>query len=228
LAVWHATGVGTLEEAIGKELAIGATGASSPSVLYPQLANNLFGTRFKIITGYRGGGDINLAMERGEVDGRGSNSWSSWKSTKADWVRDRKINVLFQVGPRREIDLPDVPLLTDFARTAAQRQVLEALSGDVAVGRPMVAPPGVPKERVEALRKAFDATMTDPRFLADAAQQKLDIAPIGGEELQRIVARIVGVSPAVAAMIKDAIAGRDVKGLPVDSKAKGAAGESGD
>jgi tripartite-type tricarboxylate transporter receptor subunit TctC len=219
-AVWHATGVRRLADARGKELAIGATGASSPSVLYPQLANNLFGTRFKIITGYRGGGDINLAMERGELDGRGSNSWSSWKSTRPEWVRDGKIHVLFQVGPRREPDLPDAPLLVELARTEEQRQVLALVSGDVAVGRPIVAPPDVPAERVAALRKAFDDTVNDPRFVADAAQQKLDLSPIGGEELQRIVTGMVALPPEVVARVKAAIAIKDAKELDPDRKSK--------
>ena len=146
-------------------MSIGASGASSPSVLYPQVANNLLGTRFKIISGYPGGNDINLAMERGEVDdGRGSNSWASWKSTKAEWLRDKKVVILFQVGLKRESDLPDVPLLSELGKTAEDRQVLEVISADVAVGRPILTTPDVAPERVAALRKAFDDTMADKAF----------------------------------------------------------------
>lgn len=214
LAVWHTTGVKTVEEATKKELAIGASGASSPSVLYPQVANNLLGTKFKIISGYPGGGDINLAMERGEVDGRGSNSWASWKSTKADWLKDKKVSILFQVGPKRESDLPDVPLLSELGKTPEERQVLEVISADVAVGRPILTTPGVPQDRVAALRKAFDDTIADKAFMDEAKKQKMDINPLSGEELQQIVAKVLANSPDVIAKVKQAITIKDVKQLP--------------
>jgi tripartite-type tricarboxylate transporter receptor subunit TctC len=214
LAVWHTTGVKTLEDATKKELAIGASGASSPSVLYPQVANNLLGTQFKIISGYPGGGDINLAMERGEVDGRGSNSWASWKSTKADWLKDKKVNILFQVGLKRESDLPDVPLLSELGRTPEERQVLEVISADVAVGRPILTTPDVPKDRVAALRKAFDDTIKDKAFIAEAEKQKMDINPLSGEELQQVVAKVLSHSPDVIAKVKQAITIKDMKLLP--------------
>lgn len=218
LAVWHTTGVKTLEEATKKPLSIGATGASSPSVLYPQVSNNLLGTKFKIITGYPGGGAINLALERGEVDGRGSNSWASWKSTKAAWLKDKDINILFQVGPKRESDLADVPLWTDFAKNDEQRKVLEILSGDIAVGRPIIAPPGVPADRVKALRAAFDATMKADDFRAAAAQQKMDINPMSGADLQEVAAKIVDVPSNITGMVKQAMQIKDTKALPKKGK----------
>ncbi|MBV8169298.1 MAG: hypothetical protein JO021_21065, partial [Alphaproteobacteria bacterium] len=223
LAVWHTTGVKTLEEATKKQLAIGASGASSPSVLYPQASNNLLGTKFRIITGYPGGGDINVAMERGEVDGRGSNSWASWKSTRADWMKNHLINILFQVGLKREMDLPDVPLWSELGRDAEQRQVLEVLSGDVAVGRPFLTAPGVPPERVQALRKAFDDTMADPAFRAEAEKAHMDINPVGGAELQDIVGKIVSPSPRVIELVKQAILIKDTSELPASLKPKGGA-----
>jgi tripartite-type tricarboxylate transporter receptor subunit TctC len=183
-------------------------------VLYPQVANNLLGTQFKIISGYPGGGDINLAMERGEVDGRGSNSWASWKSTKADWLKDKKVNILFQVGLKRESDLPDVPLLSELGRTPEERQVLEVISADVAVGRPILTTPDVPKDRVAALRKAFDDTIKDKAFLAEAEKQKMDINPLSGEELQQVVAKVLSHSPDVIAKVKQAITIKDMKLLP--------------
>jgi tripartite-type tricarboxylate transporter receptor subunit TctC len=210
LFVSAASGVATFAQAKTKQLAIGATGASSPSVLYPQVSNNLLGARFKIISGYPGGGDINIAVERHEVDGRGSDSWASIKSTRPDWLRDRTINVLFQVGPRRERDLPDVPLWTELAGNEEQRQVLDILSGDVSVGRPILTAPEVPAERVKALRQAFEDTMRDPQFIEAAQQSNMDINPMGGEELQQVVSRIVTPSPKVLAMVKDAIAIKDV------------------
>ena len=221
LAVWHTTNVKTLEDATKRPLNIGATGASSPSVLYPQASNNLLGTKFKIITGYPGGGDINVAMERGEVDGRGSNSWASWKSTKPAWLQNHLIDILFQVGLKREADLPDVPLWSELGRDAEQRQVLEVLSGDVAVGRPFLTSPGVPAERVAALRKAFDDTMADPAFLAETAKARMDINPVGGAELQDIVGKIVSPSPKVVALVKQAILVKDASELPDNLKPKG-------
>jgi tripartite-type tricarboxylate transporter receptor subunit TctC len=208
--VSSASGVSTLAQAKTKPLAIGASGATSPSVLYPQVSNNLLGTKFKIIAGYRSGADINFAVDRHEVDGRGSDSWASMKATHPDWLRDHVINILFQVGPHRAPDLPDVPLWTELADNDDQRQVLEILSADVAVGRPILTTPDVPAERVQALRKAFDDTMRDPQFLEAAQQANMEFIPMGGEELQQLVGTIVAPAPRVLAMVKDAIAIKDV------------------
>jgi tripartite-type tricarboxylate transporter receptor subunit TctC len=211
------TGVSTLAQAKQKVLAVGATGASSPSVLYPQVSNNLLGTKFKIVSGYPGGGHINLAVERGEVDGRGSDSWASMKANNAQWLHDKTVNILFQVGPKREPDL-NAPLWSELAQTDEQRQILELLSGDVAVGRPVLTAPGVPADRVAALRAAFDATMKDPAFLAAAAKAKMYMNPIGGVELQEIAGKIVSHPPAIIAKVKDAIQIKDVQRLPGSEK----------
>jgi tripartite-type tricarboxylate transporter receptor subunit TctC len=214
------SGVATLEQAKSKSLAIGATGASSPSVLYPQVSNNLLGTKFKIVSGYPSGGDINIAVERGEVDGRGSDSWASMKSTHPDWLRDRAINILFQIGTKREADLPDVPLWSELGQTDEQRQTLEILSGDVAVGRPILTAPEVPPDRVRALRRAFDDTLADPAFIDAVNKANMEFHPIGGEELQEVVSKIAGASPNVIAMVKEAIKIKDVRQLPGDQKPK--------
>jgi tripartite-type tricarboxylate transporter receptor subunit TctC len=203
-----ASGVATIDDAKKKTLSMGASGASSPSVLYPQVSNNLLGTKFKVVPGYSSGSDINLAVERHELDGRGSDSWASLKSTNADWLRDHKINILFQVGPRRESDLPDVPLWSELGESEGQRQVLEILSGDVAVGRPILTAPDVPADRVRALRKAFDETLADPQFLAAAKHANIYISPVGGEELQAMVDRIAGPSERVLTMLRQATASK--------------------
>jgi tripartite-type tricarboxylate transporter receptor subunit TctC len=203
-----ASGVATIDDAKKKTLFMGASGASSPSVLYPQVSNNLLGTKFKVVPGYSSGSDINLAVERHELDGRGSDSWASLKSTNADWLRDHKINILFQVGPRRESDLPDVPLWSELGESEGQRQVLEILSGDVAVGRPILTAPDVPADRVRALRKAFDETLADPQFLAAAKHANIYISPVGGEELQAMVDRIAGPSESVLTMLRQATASK--------------------
>jgi tripartite-type tricarboxylate transporter receptor subunit TctC len=209
--VTAASGVSTFAQAKAKPLAIGATGASSPSVLYPQVSNNLLGSKFKIIAGYPGGGDINIAIERNELDGRGSDSWASMKATHPDWLRDHMINILFQVGPRRESDLPDVPLWTELAQNDDQRQVLALLSGDVSVGRPILTAPHVPADRVKALRQAFEETVRDPQFRQAAKQANMEINVMGGEELQQAVEQIVSSPPRILGMVKDAIAIRDVQ-----------------
>ncbi|HLH97250.1 MAG TPA: tripartite tricarboxylate transporter substrate-binding protein [Xanthobacteraceae bacterium] len=214
LFVRAATGVSTIAQAKEKVLSIGATGASSPSVLYPQVSNNLLGTKFRIISGYPGGGDVNIAVERGEVDGRGSDSWASLQSTHPDWLRDHKINILFQVGNKREAGMPDVPLWSELGQNDEQRQILEILSGDVAVGRPILTAPDVPTDRVKALRRAFDETMADPAFKAAAAEAHMDFNPIGGEELQGIVDKIAGAPADIIAKVKEAIVIKDMRQLP--------------
>jgi tripartite-type tricarboxylate transporter receptor subunit TctC len=221
MITWHESGVRTIDEAKKKALAIGATGAASPSVLYPTVANNLFGTQFKIVSGYPGGGDIMIAMERREVDGRGSDSWASLKSNNPAWIKDKKVNILFQVGPHREKDLPDPPLLTELAQNEEQKQILELISGDAAVGRPILTAPDVPAARVAALRKAFDATMRDPAFQEAAKKANMSFNPIGGEELQKIVTRIVSPSPQVIARVKEVILPKNLQTLPGAKKGGG-------
>jgi tripartite-type tricarboxylate transporter receptor subunit TctC len=222
MITWHESGVRTIEDAKKRPIAIGATGASSPSVLYPTVANNLFGTQFKIVSGYPGGGDIMIAMERREVDGRGSDSWASLKANNPNWIRDKKVNILFQVGPHREPDLPDPPLLTELAQNDEQKQILEVISGDAAVGRPLLTAPDVPAERVQALRKAFDDTMRDPAFLEAAKKASMYINPMGGEELQQIVGRIVSPSPHVIERVKEVIRPRNLEVRPGAKKGDGA------
>jgi tripartite-type tricarboxylate transporter receptor subunit TctC len=213
LFVNASTGVTTLADATKKVLAIGATGASSPSILYPQVSNNVLGTKFKIVSGYPGSAEINLAMERNEVDGHGSNSWASVKSERPDWVRNHVVNVLFQVGLKRETDLPDVPLWTELAQNDDQRRVLEVLSGFIAVGRPFLTAPNVPADRVKALRQAFDDTMKDPLFVDAARTANMYLNPLGGDELQKVVENIIGQPPTVIAQIKRAVEVRDAEML---------------
>ena len=196
-AVWHTAGVRTIEDARQKQVTLCATGGSTSSQ-YPKAMNALIGTRFKIILGYPGGNDINLAMERGEVDGRGSNSWTSWKATRPQWLTEKKINILVQIGLAKAADLADVPLLMDLAANAEDRATLKLLSASAAIGRPIFAPPEVPAERVKALRDAFDAMLKDPAFLDDARREHFDIEPVGGVELQRIVTEMVATPAPLA------------------------------
>src|SRR6266568_4006725 len=173
-----------------------ATSRGAITYFYAAMMNEFLGTKFKIVTGYNGGNEINLAMERGEVEAR-NNTWSSWKVTKPAWLKDRKITVIAQAGPRApNLDAPSVE---DLARNADDRRVIELVVSGTQLGRPLFITPGVPEERVKALRAAFDATMKDPEFLAEATSMNFEVAPVGGEALQKIVAKVVGTPKDLAA-----------------------------
>jgi tripartite-type tricarboxylate transporter receptor subunit TctC len=201
---WHTSGVKTIEDAKRKEITIGATG-SGTSVHYPKVMNALLGTKFKVIVGYPGGNDINLAMERGEVDGRGSNSWMSWKATRPDWLTQSKINILVQIGLNKAPDLPNVPLLTDLAANEQDRAVLRLLSASATVGRPIFTTPDVPADRIKALREAFDKMIKDPAFIEQAKKEHFEIDPVSGEDLQKIIADIVKTPQPVAERLQKII-----------------------
>jgi tripartite-type tricarboxylate transporter receptor subunit TctC len=190
LVTWYTSGIKTIADARTREIPIGATGYNTSSQ-YPQALNSVAGTKFKIILGYPGAAEINLAMEKGEVAGRGSNSWASYRGTKPEWVKDHKINVLVQIGLSKAADLPDVPLLMDVATNDVDRAALKLLSAPPTVGRPIFTTPGVPPERLAALRKAFDETMKDPAFLAETKRNNLDVDPVSGADLQKITTDIL-------------------------------------
>ena len=198
---WYKSGVTSIEQVKTRELHRRRADRHRRRALCHRDERAL-GTKFKLVTGYPGGNEVNLALERGEIDGRASNSWASWKSTHEDWVKEKKIIVLVQIGLKRAPDLPDVPLLLELAHNDMDRQVLTFLSADTAIARALVTAPDTPPERVAALRHAFDATMRDPEFLAEADKEVLDIAPLSGEESQKIADSIVNTPPAVLARAK--------------------------
>jgi tripartite-type tricarboxylate transporter receptor subunit TctC len=189
-ATWHASGIKTIEDAKRQEVSMGATGSSASSQ-YPRVMNAVLGTKFRVVLGYPGGNEINLAMERGEVAGRGSNNWASWKGTRAEWLRDKKINILVQIGLRKAPDLPDVPLLMDLAANDEDRLMLRLLSAPSNVGRPLFTTPDVPADRVKALRAAFDAAMKDPGLIDEAKRGNLELDPLPGVELQQVIIDIL-------------------------------------
>ena len=198
MAVWHATGVKTIEDARHREVVAGASARGAITFFYPQMMNELLGTRFKIVTGYTGGNQINLAMERGEVEAR-NNTWSSWKATKADWLKEKKITVIAQAGPRAP-DL-DAPSVEDAARTPEERQLIELLVSGTQLGRPF-ATNEAPADRVAALRLAFASTMKDPEFLSEALALGFDVDPVLGEKMQGIVEKVLSTPKDVAAKAK--------------------------
>jgi tripartite-type tricarboxylate transporter receptor subunit TctC len=190
---WGDAPAKTLQDAINHEVLLGATGAGGGSVIGPLIYNAVLGTKFKLITGYQGAAAIDLAMRRGEVEGRGNNIWAAYKAEMPDAIRDGLLHVLIQTGLRREPDLPNVPFFLDLVKGDPQREpVAKFMSYAVSIARPFAAPPGVPADRVALLRRAFDETMKDPAFLADAAEQKLEIDPLTGARVQDIVAEVLG------------------------------------
>lgn len=192
---WHTTGIEKFEDLYEKELVVGGTGSGADTDTFPMLIKNVLGAKIKLISGYPGGSDILLAMERGEVGGRCGWSWSSVKSRRMDWIREGKVNILLQMSLAKHPDIPEVPLVMDLAETREQKQIFRLMFARQRMGRPYVAPPGVPEERVAALRKAFMDTMKDPEFLAEAKKAKLEITPVSGEEIQTLIDELYEDTP---------------------------------
>jgi tripartite-type tricarboxylate transporter receptor subunit TctC len=205
MAAWTASHVTKIQDAIDHEVIVGANGITA-AAQYPQAMNVLLGTKFKIITGYPGGTDINLAMERGEVAVRGQNSWSSWKSQHMDWIKEKKISFLVQIGLQKDKELPDVPLLMDLVSNPIDHAALKLLSAPTTIGRPLFTTPDVPTERVSALRKAFSDTMKDQNFINAAAKANMDLNPVSGEELQQIITDLFKTSPEAVQRLKTILA----------------------
>jgi tripartite-type tricarboxylate transporter receptor subunit TctC len=185
--IWHTSPVKTWNDMITKPFTVGGEGSGSDPDIYAALLRNLFGVKLKLITGYPGTTEVSLAMERGEVDGRASWSWSSLKSTKPDWVRDKKVNTPVQLNLSKNPELRDVPLIMDFATSDRQRQILKLVLSRQTMGRPFAAPPGLPEDRRQVLRTAFDKTMKDPEFLAEAKARGQDVDPVSGADIDKLV-----------------------------------------
>ena len=179
--------INKFEDLYTREMIVGGTGGSADTDQFPRVINAVLGAKMKVVAGYPGGNEINMAMERGEVSGRCGWSWSSVKSTQADWLKNKKINILVQLSLAKHEDLPDTPLIMDLAKTDEQKQIFKLIFARQVLGRPFLAPPGIPADRVAALRKAFMDTMQDKEFLAEADKLKLEITAVSGEQLQKIV-----------------------------------------
>jgi tripartite-type tricarboxylate transporter receptor subunit TctC len=199
---WHTSPVKTLQDAMMQELVVGGTGADATEVVFPKAVNKLVGTRFKIVIGYQSSADMNLAMERGELAGNCGLGWTIVKLRKPDWLTDNKISILFQMGLRKHPDLPAVPLITDLAKTPEDRQVFEFLFAPQDMGRPFFAPPGVPAERVQALRAGFEQTLKDAQFLAEANRLGLEVQHGGGDAIDRLLERLYATPKAVIERVK--------------------------
>jgi tripartite-type tricarboxylate transporter receptor subunit TctC len=202
--VWHTVPIETLDQVKTTELVMGAQAPGSTQYDYPVLLNQLLGYKFKVINGYEGTPKIHLALERGEVQGTIAN-WSTLKALNSNWLAEKKVRLLVQWGIKKQPELADVPLIFDYLKTDADRAAVKLMVARLEYGRPFFVPPGVPADRVEALRRAFDATVKDPAFLSEAATAKIDIDPLTGEEVQALVADVSKTAPDIVARVRDAL-----------------------
>jgi tripartite-type tricarboxylate transporter receptor subunit TctC len=185
-AVWHASPVKTWADALKTPFTAGGEGSGSDPDVFAALLRNTFGVKLKLVSGYHGTSDMILAMERGEVDARCGWSWSSIKSTRPSWITEKKLNYLVHLSETKAPELPDVPLISDFANDR-QKQILKLVLSRQIMGRPFAAPPGLPEDRKLALRKAFDDTLKDPAFLEEAEKLKLEVNPVSGVEVNKLM-----------------------------------------
>src|SRR5262247_899032 len=196
LHAWHASGVRSIEDAKRREVVVAGTGPTSSSVVMPRLMNELIGTRFKVVSGFAGPTSAQLALERGEVEGI-VKPWSSIKVGSADWLRERKINLMVQYTRERHRELPHVPAIVDLGQDETQKQIFALYAGGAALGTALTAPPGIASSTVAALRRAFDRTMQDPALLEEVGKSGVDIDPLAGAELQKVVDATFVIAPDV-------------------------------
>lgn len=205
--VWGTAPVRRLEELTKKELIVGGTSAGTSQVDFPLVLNAILGTKFKIVSGYEGSAQVHKAMEAGEVQGIAALAWSSLKTINANWLVEGKIRILAQWSAPPHPDLKEVPLVESLAHTKQDLQALKLLTSRLEIGRPFVAPPDVPPARLAALRHAFEATMKDPAFLAEARRIQLDVDPMTGEEVHGMVESVLATPQDVVARVRRALNG---------------------
>ncbi len=203
--VWHTASLQTLDDLKTKEFIVGAQAPGSTQYDYPVLARELFGWKTKVITGYEATPKIHLAMERGEVHGTWAN-WSTLKAIASQWLEEKKVRILAQWALRKHAEMPDVPIILDLATTDAQKQALQLALARLEFGRPFFLPPNVPAERVAAIRRAFDATMKDPEFLAEAEKLKIEVDPLTGEQVAALIVDIYKTPADTVARVREAMA----------------------
>lgn len=206
LFVWHTAGVKTVDDVRRKEVLMGATGAGSYTALWPTLMNNLLGTKFKIVSGYKSTNEIHLALQRGEVQGRAGNSFSSLKSQNSDWLAENKIVMLVQIGTELDQEFSAVPLLSELATSEEHRRIITFLSGEVGMGKPFLTTPGVPADRLAALRAAFAATTRDPAYLDEALRLNIGVRAESHEKVAAIANSILSTPADLVAKTRAAIA----------------------
>jgi tripartite-type tricarboxylate transporter receptor subunit TctC len=196
-ATWHRSPVKTVEAARAREVIVAAAGATSNTAIVPKALNALIGTKFKVIAGYDTGAGLTLSIERGEAEGICGLSWSTMKASRPHWIRDRLLNIIIQMGLTKLSDLPDVPSALELVGDGENKQILELILIRQEAGRPFVAPPGVPADRLAALRRAFDATLRDGEFRAEADKAQLEIEPLSAGEIERLLATAYGAPKSI-------------------------------
>jgi len=205
---WHASPVRTIDDVRTRGMVVGSSGPASTDSIYPNVLNALHGMRFKVVEGYKSVTETHIAMERGEVDGRCGISWDTLQALNADWLRDRKIRILVQIGLDKVAELAGVPTVFDLAATEEERQIWALWAAPLKMGRPFLAPPGMTAERVNLLRRAFDAAMVDRELRADAARMNIAIAPITGEQVADLLRQVYATPKAVVEKAAAASKGR--------------------
>jgi tripartite-type tricarboxylate transporter receptor subunit TctC len=200
---WKTSKVKTFADAQKFESTLSGTGVGSTVSIYPTVMNNVFGTKFKLVMGYRGSNDAMLAVERGEVEGH-STSWTAVKVAHPDWVRDKLISIFVQFSIKRHIELPDIPTAVDLGRSDEERKILSAIMAAAEVGTAFFTTPGIPADRLTVLRRAFDETMKDPEFLSEAQRSNLTVGPMAGEELQKLVVDVSSLPPDLLEKVRTA------------------------
>ena len=207
LYVWHTVRVQHLEDLFKTQVIVGATAPGTGHHDMPLLANKLLGLKFKVVGGYEGTAQIHKAMESGELDGTDT-AWASLKAVNADWIAEKKVRILAQWSLPAHPDLRDYPSVPSLSKTDAQRQAFRLMTSRLDVGRPFFGPPEIPPARAAALRRAFEATMKDSAFLADAAKLGLETNPMTGEEVAQSVADVLATAADVVENVKDTLEGR--------------------
>ena len=200
-AMWSTSKIKTINDAFTSEAALGATGTGSTVYVYPNVLNRVLGSKFKLVMGYGGSNEAMLAMERGEVEGH-STSWEAYKSAHPDWIKDKKINVVVQYGLNRHPDLPDVPTCVEIAKTDEQKQILRAVVNATEIGKAILSSPGLPAERVAALRKAFMDMTKDHEFVSELEKMRVELTPMDGAKLQELVQEVGNLTPDLVQKIK--------------------------
>ena len=202
---WHTKSFKTVDDLRKREMIVPATGTGADSAIFPYILNGVLGTKFRVVTGYPGASETMLSIERGETDGSAATSWSNFTSTRHEWVTSGKVDLILQLAMKSHPDLAKVPLVMDVAGKEEDRKVMEMIFSRQSMSYPFAMPPDVPPERLAALRRAFDATMKDPEFLADAKQQKLEVDPVSGDEIEALVRSVYASPPEVVERARAAI-----------------------
>ena len=197
--VWHTKPFQTIDDVYKRELVVGSSGPTSTDSVYPNVINNLFGTKFKVVTGYKGAAEANIAIERGELDGRCGISWDTLVALHQEWLREKKVRPLVQIAMEKHPELPNVPSVFDLAKSEEQRQILSFWAVPNKMGRPYASPPGTSPERVAILRRAFELTMKDSQLVAEAAKMKLAVDSIDGAEVEKLVNEVYSLPKDVIA-----------------------------